>query len=224
MLVAEGVSPASPPLVRREVIEEAQSSIRIRRLAPRLTGPSRGETRRLVPRPIPGTSAGLANHTARITSRAGIRGTQLGSGCSQSIPDGTHQFPTRLRRAEKTSCGTKLEPLILTCSPSTGKREGKQTGTRVLSGNEPNWRRLVPVDRRISPVGRYTDRNPRKGPIIRRRRWPIPGHSCAPSAGAAAVYRKINRMFTEARAICNATKRMAGLTKRPNGIAKSSHA
>ncbi len=55
-------------------------------------------------------------------------------------------LPSRLNKAEKTSCGTKIEPLTLTLLPSTGKREVDQTDTVVLPGNDPNgavWCRLI---------------------------------------------------------------------------------
>lgn len=56
--------------------------------------------------------------------RGEIRRTQLGSGCSHIGPDETQRFPSRLCGAEKTNCGTTIEPLMLTRFPATGNREG----------------------------------------------------------------------------------------------------
>ena len=70
-------------------------------------------------------------------------------------------------------------------------------------------------------MGRRTDRNPRKEAVSADGCGRLRDVFASPEAGTNAAYGRKSRPYTEAKAICDAAKGMAGLTKRPNDTARS---
>lgn len=73
--------------------------------------------------PDPGQICRVGSRYLTNCRQGGIRQTQSGPGRPHTGPDETQRFPSRLCRAEKTNCGTSIEPLILTRLPATGNGE-----------------------------------------------------------------------------------------------------